>query len=70
MAWMKNWAQGTWRTIESIDGAGGRAPHAQRKDTPTSREVFDRMNGLRNIAATRLAVAAGLTVGFNELDGD
>jgi predicted lipoprotein len=70
MGWMKGWAQGTWRTIESIDGAGGRAPHAQRKDTPTSREVFDRMNGLRNIVANRLSVAAGLTVGFNELDGD
>jgi len=70
MSWMKGWAQGTWRTIESIDGAGGRGPHAQRKDTPTSREVFDRMNGLRNIVANRLAVAAKLTVGFNELDGD
>jgi predicted lipoprotein len=70
MAWMKNWSQGTWRTIESIDGAGGRSPHAQRKDTPTSREVFDRMNGLRNIVANRLSIAAGLTIGFNELDGD
>lgn len=70
MAWMKGWSQGTWRTIESIDGAGGRSSHAQRKDTPTSREVFDRMNGLRNIVANRLSTAAGLTVGFNELDGD
>jgi hypothetical protein len=70
MAWMKGWSQGTWRTIESIDGAGGHAPHAQRKDTPTTREVFDRMNGLRNIVANRLSTAAGLTVGFNELDGD
>lgn len=70
MAWMKGWSQGTWRTIESIDGAGGRAPHAQRKDTPTTREVFDRMNGLRNIVSNRLSVAAGLTIGFNELDGD
>jgi predicted lipoprotein len=69
-AWMKGWSQGTWRTIESIDGAGGHAPHAQRKDTPTTREVFDRMNGLRNIVANHLSVAAGLTVGFNELDGD
>jgi predicted lipoprotein len=70
LAWMKGWAEGTWRTIESIDGAGGRAPHAKRQDTPTTREVFDRMNGLRNIVANRLSVAAGLTVGFNELDGD
>jgi len=70
MSWMKGWSQGTWRTIESVDGAGGRSPHAQRKDTPTSREVFDRMNGLRNIVANRLSIAAGLTVGFNELDGD
>jgi predicted lipoprotein len=70
MAWMKGWSEGTWRTIESIDGTGGRAPDAKRKDTPTTREVFDRMNGLRNIVANRLSVAAGLTVGFNELDGD
>lgn len=70
LSWMKGWALGTWRAIESIDGAGGRAPHAQRSDTPATREVFDRMNGLRNIVANRLSVAAGLTVGFNELDGD
>jgi hypothetical protein len=28
------------------------------------------MNGFRNIISNRLSVAAGLTVGFNELDGD
>ena len=70
MIWMKGWTQGTWRTIESIDGAGGRAPNAKRGDTPATREVFDRMNGLRNIVSNRLSTAAGLTVGFNELDGD
>jgi predicted lipoprotein len=70
LAWMKGWAQGTWRTIQSTDGVGGRSPEAKRPDTPSTREVFDRMNGLRNIVANRLSVAAGLTVGFNELDGD
>ncbi|HET6388648.1 imelysin family protein [Hyphomicrobium sp.] len=68
--WMKDWANGTWRTLESSDGAGGRAAHAERDDAPTPREVFDRANALRNMVANRLAVTAKLTVGFNELDGD
>ncbi len=68
--WMKDWVSGTWRTLESSDGAGGRAEHAQRDDAPTTREVFDRATALRNMVGHRLAVAAKLTVGFNELDGD
>jgi predicted lipoprotein len=68
--WMKDWVAGTWRTLESSDGIGGRAPHAQRDDAPTLREVFDRANGMRNMVANRLSVTAKLTVGFNELDGD
>jgi predicted lipoprotein len=68
--WMKDWVVGTWRTLESSDGVGGRAAHAQRDDVPTLREVFDRTNGLRNMVANRLSVSAKLTVGFNELDGD
>ncbi len=68
--WMKDWVTGTWRTLESSDGAGGRAPQGKREDAPTPREVFDRTNGLRNMVANRLSVAAKLTVGFNELDGD
>ena len=68
--WMKDWVVGTWRTLESSDGAGGRSPQAQRDDAPTPRDVFDRTNGLRNMVSNRLSVAAKLTVGFNELDGD
>lgn len=70
MTWMKDWVSGTWRTLESSDGAGGRAPGAKRQDPPSAREVFDRTNGLRNMVANRFAAAAKLTVGFNELDGD
>lgn len=68
--WMKDWVLGTWRTLEASDGVGGHMPHAKREDAPTLREVFDRTNGLRNMVANRLSVAAKLTVGFNELDGD
>ena len=68
--WMKDWVSGTWRTLESSDGYGGSADHAKREDPATPRELFDRMNGLRNMIANRLSVAAKLTVGFNELDGD
>jgi predicted lipoprotein len=68
--WMKDWVVGTWRTLESGDGAGGLSPYAKRDDAPTPRELFDRTNGLRNMVSNRLSVAAKLTVGFNELDGD
>ncbi|MFA5955316.1 imelysin family protein [Hyphomicrobium sp.] len=68
--WMKDWVMGTWRALEASDGAGGRSANAKRDDAPAPREVFDRTNGLRNMVANRLAVAAKLTIGFNELDGD
>ncbi len=68
--WMKDWVTGTWRVLEASDGAGGLSAHAKRDDAPTPREVFDRTNGLRNMVSNRLSVAAKLTVGFNELDGD
>jgi len=68
--WMKNWLSGAWRTIQSSDGAGGRAPGAARPDAPPVREAFDKLNGMRNLISNQLSTAAGLTVGFNELDGD
>jgi uncharacterized protein len=68
--WIKNWVGGAWRAIESSDGIGGRSHAAQRNDTPLLREVFDKMNGLRKLIIGEMSVAAGLTVGFNELDGD
>lgn len=68
--WMKNWLNGAWRTIEASDGAGGRSPNAKRDDAPLVRETFDKMNSLRNLVSSQLSIAAGLTVGFNELDGD
>jgi predicted lipoprotein len=69
-AWMKNWLSGAWRTIQSTDGVGGRSPNAERADAPPLREVFDKTNGLRNLVNNQLSMSAGLTVGFNELDGD
>jgi predicted lipoprotein len=68
--WVKNWAGGAWRTIEASDGVGGRSEKAQRADAPPLREVFDKMNGLRKLVIGEMTVDAGLTVGFNELDGD
>ena len=68
--WVKNWVGGAWRTIEASDGAGGRSQKAQRDDAPPLREVFDKMNGLRKLVVGEMTVDAGLTVGFNELDGD
>lgn len=68
--WVRNWSGGAWRAIISSDGAGGLMPHSDRELAPTPREVFDRMGGLRKLIIGQMTVAAGLTVGFNELDGD
>jgi predicted lipoprotein len=68
--WVKNWVGGAWRTIDASDGVGGRSEKAQRKDAPSLREVFDKMNGLRKLVVGEMCVDAGLTIGFNELDGD
>ena len=58
------------RASRSSDGVGGRRAQAPRNDAPPLREVFDKMNGLRKLVIGEMSVAAGLTVGFNELDGD
>jgi uncharacterized protein len=69
-AWVKNWAGGAWRTLKASDGAGGGVDAAASGDKPPVRKVFDMLSGLRKLAAAEMTVAAGLTVGFNELDGD
>ena len=68
--WVKNWAGGAWRTLRSSDGNGGRAEDAGKGEVAPVRKVFDMMSGLRKLVTSEIAVAAGLTVGFNELDGD
>jgi uncharacterized protein len=69
-AWVKNWAGGAWRTLKASDGAGGGVDAAASGEKPPVRKVFDMLSGLRKLAAAEMTVAAGLTVGFNELDGD
>ncbi len=69
-AWMRNWASGAWRIMQASDGFGGLAANAPQKNAPSLRELFDRMTGLRKIVSREMSAAAGLTVGFNELDGD
>jgi predicted lipoprotein len=68
--WVKNWIVGAWRAVVSSDGVGGRSRDAQRDDAPPLREVFDKMRGIRKLIIGEMSVSAGLTVGFNELDGD
>ena len=68
--WVKNWAGGAWRTMRASDGVGGRRPEVGRDDTPSLRELFDKITGLRKLVSREMAASAGLTVGFNELDGD
>ena len=68
--WVKSWADGAWRTLKASDGAGGALETAAKGDVPPLRKVFDMLSGLRKLAAAEMSVAAGLTVGFNELDGD
>ena len=68
--WVKNWAGGAWRTMVASDGAGGHVAGVANEDAPPVRKVFDMISGLRKLVAGQMSVAAGLTVGFNELDGD
>jgi predicted lipoprotein len=69
-AWVKNWVAGAWRAIEASDGYGGASAKKKRADAPPVREVFDKITGIRKLAVGELSIAAGLAVGFNELDGD
>jgi uncharacterized protein len=68
--WVKNWAGGAWRVILASDGAGGKASGTVRDDAPALRELHGRISGLRKLVAKEISQSAGLTVGFNELDGD
>ncbi len=68
--WIKNWVGGAWRTLRASDGAGGRVSSVDRVDAPKIRKVFDIISELKKLAGGEMAAAAGLTVGFNELDGD
>jgi uncharacterized protein len=68
--WVKNWTGGAWKTLRASNGAGGRGPGVAKGDEPPVRKVMGMFSGLRKITTAELSVAAGLTVGFNELDGD
>ncbi len=68
--WVKDWVGGAWHNLKASDGAGGNSIAAAQSDPPPARKVFDLLSGLRKLSASELSVAAGLTVGFNELDGD
>ena len=68
--WMKGWAAGAWRVILRSDGVGGAVKGAHAGAAPSPREVAGRINGLRQLIGREMANAAGIPIGFNELDGD
>lgn len=70
--WVKPWAMGAWRAILSSNGMGGVASSAnvKKEDAPPLKELHGRIGGLRQLIGKEMASAAGLTLGFNELDGD
>lgn len=68
--WMKSWAAGAWRAILRSDGVGGAVKGAGAGATPSPREVAGRISGLRQLIGREMANAAGIPIGFNELDGD
>ena len=68
--WVKNWAGGAWGTLRSSDGVGGIAAKGSKDAPSPTQKVFDMLSGLKKLVAAELSGAAGLTVGFNELDGD
>lgn len=68
--WMKAWAAGAWRAILRSDGVGGAVKGVHAGAAPSPREVAGRINGLRQLIGREMANAAGIPIGFNELDGD
>lgn len=56
--------------LAASDGAGGPADPAQSTTAPSLSDVMERLIRLRRIATENVAKPAGLTIGFNELDGD
>lgn len=68
--WVRTWAGGAWRAMRQSDGAGGPPPGGQKSSAPPVKELHDKINGLRQLIGREMASAAGLTLGFNELDGD
>lgn len=72
-SWIKHWSDGAWRVILTSNGSGGVASSAanvKKDDAPAVKELHARIGGLRQLVAKEMASAAGLTLGFNELDGD
>ena len=68
--WVRTWAGGAWRAMRESDGAGGPPPGGKKSAAPSVKELHDKINGLRQLVGKEMASAAGLTLGFNELDGD
>lgn len=69
-AWMKNWAHGAWRAMQQSDGMGGAARGVEPGAAPSLKEVASRIGGLRQLIGREMSNAAGIAIGFNELDGD
>ena len=72
-SWIKHWADGAWRVILTSNGSGGVAASAadvKKEEAPNVKELHARIGGLRQLIGKEMASAAGLALGFNELDGD
>ena len=73
-AWTKDWVGHTFGTLERAVGElklpYGRSISKTDLDEDALRRLRFYTNGLRQVYGRALAPAAGLTIGFNELDGD
>lgn len=69
-AWMKDWARGAWRAMKMSDGMGGPGEGVSAAEAPKLKEVASRIGGLRMLIGKEMSNAAGIAIGFNELDGD
>lgn len=69
-SWIKGWVTGAWRAMGMSDGMGGPAAGVPAADAPRVQEVVSRIGGLRMLIGKEMSNAAGIAIGFNELDGD
>ena len=74
VAWTKEWVGQTFGTLEravdELELPGDRPIAKTDVDETALRRLRFYTNGLRQVIGRALAPAAGLTIGFNELDGD
>ncbi len=73
-AWTKKWSEQAYkalaRSAEKLEVPESASMTPEQLDLANLRQMRFYSGGLRNVIARQIAPSAGLTIGFNQLDGD